>query len=71
MSDFLADIAEGLVVRPGDTLILRAEPGLSATELQRISETTIPLLRERIPGVDVIVVGGSVEQIAVRRAEHH
>lgn len=54
---------DGLVVRPGDTLIVRYDRTFNADEAQRVKDK----LRERLPGVDVLVIG--CQQIAVYRPE--
>jgi hypothetical protein len=69
MSEQLLDaVAEGLVVRPGDTLLLRLPADMSMDAIARARDAVEPALREKLPGVDVVLVCG-VEQIAVRRAE--
>lgn len=67
--DLLAEVAEGLVVRPGDTLVLRFGKDVSVDDLARFREQAMALIKERTPGVEVLFVGGAVEQIAVVRAD--
>jgi hypothetical protein len=59
----LEGVAEGLVVRPGDTLVLRLEGDVSPETARRAKET----VEARVPGVPVLIVAGA-EQIAVVRA---
>ena len=63
-----ADVAEALVVRPGDTLILRVASEISHDQFQRIREHVEPSLKEKLPGVEVMWFGG-VEQMAVYRPD--
>lgn len=65
----LERVAEGLVVRPGDTLILRLDAEVSPEELVRARDLVLGVLTERAPGVDVLILGGRVEQMAVARPE--
>lgn len=58
-----AEVAEALVVRPGDTLLLRVGD-MSPAQFQRFRDDVGPRLGERLPDVKVVVIGG-VEQIAV------
>lgn len=67
--DLLAEVAEGLVVRPGDTLVLRLAKDIAFEDFERFRDQTISLIKERTPGVEVLIVGGAVEQIAVVRAD--
>lgn len=59
---------EALVVRPGDTLILRLGQGATPEMLDRIKRGIEPAMKERSPGLEVLWVGG-VEQMAVYRPE--
>lgn len=60
-------IEEGVVVRPGDTLVIRLSKDTSIEDFTRFRERALPMLKERLPGVEVVFLGG-VEQIAVVRA---
>lgn len=53
-----------LVVRPGDTLILRVSSAIRPEHVQALAAS----LKERLAGIDVAVVGG-VDQMAVYRPE--
>lgn len=55
-------LAAGLVVRPGDTLILLAQMRHSMAEVEELRAR----LAERLPGVPVVVLEG-FEQAAVYR----
>ena len=69
MSDVaLPEIAEGLVVRPGDTLILRLPAAMSVEQFARFRADVEPMLVEKLPGVEVVFFGG-VEQMAVYRPD--
>jgi hypothetical protein len=63
-----ADVAEALVVRPGDTLILRLASAISPEQYKRLRENLEPGLKEHMPGVEVIFLGG-IEQMAVYRPD--
>ncbi|MER7126757.1 hypothetical protein [Micrococcus luteus] len=60
--------AEALVVRPGDTLIVRLASDVRPAEYERFRDTAMVGMRKRMPGVEVIVVSG-VEQMAVYRPD--
>lgn len=64
----LSEVAEALVIRPGDTLILRLAPAVTASQLEEYRKRFVPFLREHLPGVEVVMVGG-VEQMAVYRPD--
>ncbi|MEO3875542.1 hypothetical protein ABGB18_42745 [Nonomuraea sp. B12E4] len=67
MSDeTLASLAEALVVRPGDTLIVRLSADMTVEQFTRFRESIEPTLNEKLPGVKVLIIGG-VEQLAVYR----
>jgi hypothetical protein len=59
----LAGVQEGLIVRPGDKLLIRVDPAAiwNATRVEELAGQ----LRERFPGVEVTVV--AAEQLAVVR----
>lgn len=59
-------VAEAAVVRPGDTLVLRLGKDVTPVQLARFHDGALPALKERIPGVEVIIVGG-VWQLIVHR----
>lgn len=63
-----ADVCEALIVRPGDTLIMRLRSDVSREQFNALRENTEPMLKERLPGVEVMWLGG-VEQIAVYRPD--
>lgn len=64
----LEGIAEALVVRPGDTLIVRLAKDATPDQLVRFRETTAAAFKEKLPGVEVLFFGG-VDQVAVYRPE--
>lgn len=64
----LPGVAEALVIRPGDTLILRLDSGLTPGQLEARRDRLVPSLKARVPGVEVIMLGG-VEQMAVYRPD--
>lgn len=66
--DVLANLAEALVVRPGDTLIVRLTADTSPEQLMRFRENAAAMFTEKLPDVEVIYLGG-VEQLAVYRPE--
>lgn len=66
MSDILAGVAEGLVVHPDDTLILRLRDDLSHERFVGLLRG-LEELRERMPNVEIVCVSG-IEQMAVRRS---
>jgi len=66
LAELLQGVEAAAVVRPGDTLVLRVSPDVSADLLHRMSEEALPALKERLPGVEVLIVGG-VEQMVVHR----
>jgi hypothetical protein len=57
----LESIVEALVVRPGDTLVVRVRPAISAQQVDEIKRE----LSERLPGVKALIV--AAEEIAVYR----
>lgn len=59
MTDKLPEIKEGLVVRPGDTLVVAVEPEFTFDEYQR--------LQNLLPGVKVIMVAGATGLAAIPR----
>ncbi|MFC3986801.1 hypothetical protein [Streptosporangium jomthongense] len=62
------EVADALVVRPGDTLLLRLASNVTASQLEAFRERLVPALEARLPGVEVIMVGG-VEQMAAYRPD--
>lgn len=64
----LPGVAEALVIRPGDTLILRLDSGLTPSQLEAYRDRLVPSLKAWVPGVEVIMIGG-VEQMAVYRPD--
>jgi DNA-binding transcriptional LysR family regulator len=56
-----AVVQEGLVVRPGDSLVVRVSPSTGVKQIRELLEQ----LRARFPGVEVTVV--AAEQLAVLR----
>ncbi|MEU8279551.1 hypothetical protein ACFYOK_29455 [Microbispora bryophytorum] len=62
----LRTIAEAAVVRPGDTLVLRAGADATLIDLERFRDQALPLLQQRLPGVEVLLIYG-VEQLVVHR----
>lgn len=61
MDSLLTEIAEGLVIRPGDTLIIRVRPGISAADAEAMRQK----IEEYLPGVEFVIV--AAEQLAVGR----
>lgn len=59
MTDKLPEIKEGLVVQPGDTLIVAVEPEFTFDEHQR--------LQNLLPGVKVIMVAGATGLAVIPR----
>lgn len=66
LTDLLQEVGEAAIVRPGDTLILRLGERVSADQFARFRDGALPALKERLPGIDVLLVGG-VEQLVVHR----
>ncbi|MEV0994648.1 hypothetical protein [Nonomuraea sp. NPDC050202] len=60
--------AEGVVARPGDTLVLRFGRDVSIDQFSRFREMAHANLSEQMPGVKLVFVGGGVEQMAVCRS---
>jgi hypothetical protein len=58
----LARIEEGLIIRPGDTLIVRVEPDISQAEAEELKRG----IMERLPLLASVMVIGC-DQIAVMR----
>lgn len=67
MDDLLASIQEGLVVRPGDTLVLRVRPDITREQFDHFVEHAKEALAERGLG-DAPVVFVAAEQLAVIRS---
>jgi hypothetical protein len=59
---------EAVAARPGDTLILRLRPDISADLFERFRVVTEADLADRLPGVKLVYVGG-VDQLAVFRPD--
>lgn len=57
----LEGIVEELVIRPGDTLVVRVQAAISPQQVDELKRE----LSERLPGVKALVV--AAEQIAVYR----
>lgn len=58
-----AEFSEALVIKPGDTLVLRCQRRLSAQEV----DTFQTMLRQRIPeSIDILILDG-IDQMAVIR----
>lgn len=60
--------AEALIVRPGDVLILRVAPGIYPSEFQRFHDSVGPRLKELLPDVQIVIIGG-IEQMMVYRPD--
>jgi hypothetical protein len=58
---------EGVVARPGDTLVLRFGADMSMEQFSRFKATAQQHLSEQMPGVRLIFMGGGIEQMAVYR----
>lgn len=54
------DLDDVTVIRPGDTLVLRLASEVPPCRLDQVTRT----LRDRLPGVDVLIIGG-VDGLAV------
>jgi hypothetical protein len=63
--------ADALVVRPGDTLVLRFGSEVGREQFKAFWEQNEPDLRERLPDVKIICLGGGVEQMAVYRPDRN
>lgn len=63
----LPAIEQAVVVRPGDVLILRFGDEVTPEQAERFREHATHALKERLPGVEVLLVGGGVAQIAAFR----
>ncbi len=59
--EVLGEIADALVVRPGDGLIVRVLPSITMNEVEYLRTT----LLERLPDVEVTII--AAEQLAVVR----
>lgn len=62
-----AAVVEALIVRPGDTLILRMGD-VSPEQFERFRGNVEPKLKEQLPDVKVIWFAG-IEQLAVYRSD--
>jgi hypothetical protein len=54
---------EALVVRPGDTLIVRCSRPLNMYQADQLKAK----LAQRLPGIDVLILSSPVDQIAAYR----
>lgn len=63
----LPAIEQAVVVRPGDVLLLRLADSVTPEQLARLREVATPMLQAKLPGVEVVYVGGSVEHVAAFR----
>lgn len=61
----LDGVAEALVIRPGDTLLIRLASGLDAETSQQLST----LIKGELPDIKVLILGGAIEQIAAYRPD--
>lgn len=59
----LNDIAQAAVLRPGDRFVVRLAQGTTSEDVDDLLE----LLQRALPGVDVVVLGGGVKDMAVYR----
>ena len=57
---------EGLIVRPGDVLVLNAAHELSDVQIEKLGAQA----REKLPGLANVVIFEGVAAIAVYRAAH-
>ncbi|MEV7805000.1 hypothetical protein AB0O28_18825 [Microbispora sp. NPDC088329] len=64
--ELLQGVEEAAVVRPGDTLVLRLGERVSPEQFARFRDGALPALKERLPDVELLIVGG-VEQMLVYR----
>lgn len=66
MSDAqIPEVLGGLVVRPGDTLIVRVQQGMYREQFDRAADLISEMMEKRCPGVKVAVI--AAEQLAVYR----
>lgn len=59
----LTEVAEALVVRPGDKLLIRVHPSTPSSQIDLL----LTEARERLPEVEVTIIGA--EQLAVVRGD--
>lgn len=64
---FLEGVVEAAVLRPGDTLLVRVGPRMSAQSVNEFSEHIRAKFKDQVPDVAVFVVGGGIEQMLVYR----
>lgn len=55
------------ILRPGDTLLVRVGPHMSAQSVNEFSEHVRAKFKDQVPDVAVYVVGGAIEQMLVYR----
>ena len=62
MSDLHLHMSEGLVVRPGDTLVVAMSAVLPTSEAKTLAD----LMEDALPGVEIVLVGGASALAAYR-----
>jgi hypothetical protein len=67
LDQLLAGVVEAAILRPGDTLLVRVGPGMSAQSVNEFSEHIRAKFKDQVPDVAVFVVGGGIEQMVVYR----
>ncbi|WP_405149450.1 hypothetical protein OG589_14570 [Sphaerisporangium sp. NBC_01403] len=65
----LPAVDQTVIVRSGDVLVLRLGADVSLAAFEMIREQLMPAFKERLPGVEVLLLGGGVEQMAVFRRD--
>jgi hypothetical protein len=58
-------VSEGLIVRPGDVLIVGVQGGYSAPQLDAMGQS----IKRNLPGLANVLLLGGVQGMAVYRAE--
>ena len=59
------EFAEALVIRPGDTLVLRVARNISAAEADRARQR----IRDELPGLAAVVILTGFDQLAAYRPD--
>ncbi len=65
----LPPIEQAVVVRPGDVLVLRLRADVTPAQFEMFREQAVSGLKERLPGVELVFVGGGVEHVAAFRRD--
>ena len=56
-------VAEAVVIRPGDVLVIRCDPGVSTADADAVRAKVLA----RLPGLADVLIIGSAQQLAVYR----